>query len=112
MKKKEALMKRTFITLAVIFSLIMIPLRSRADVLTTAALGTSMGILAGATAMALTGSPGDHTSYPGIGAGIGLACGLALGLSGTDSKSFTMNYYQNKSYRHEIYGIIFNLPLY
>ena len=63
--------------------------------------------------MALTGSPGDHVNYPAIGAGIGLACGLALGLSGSgsSSNSFTMNYYQNKSYRYDIFGIMFSLPL-
>jgi FtsH-binding integral membrane protein len=108
-------MKRMLLTMAVVLCLVTAPMRSHAGIITTTILGTSMGILAGSVAMALTHDPGDHRSYVGIGAGVGFAAGLILGISGAvesnDSKSFILNYYQNRSYRDNVYGLVFRLPL-
>jgi len=108
-------MKRTFLIPAVVLCLVAAPLKSHAGIITTTILGTSMGILAGSVAMALTQDPGNHHSYVGIGAGIGFTAGLVLGISGAiesnDSKSFTVNCYQNKSFRDNVYGLVFRLPL-
>ena len=108
-------MKRVLLIAAAVLCLVGAPLRSHAGIITTTILGTSMGILAGSVVMALTNDPGNHHSYVGIGAGIGFTAGLILGISGavesTDSKSFSLNYYQNKSNRDNVYGLVFRLPL-
>lgn len=108
-------MKKFLIIASAVLCLVTAPLRSHAGVITTTLLGTSMGILAGSAAMAFSNDPGNHHSYAGIGAGIGLAAGLILGISGAvesnDSRSFSLGCYQDKSYRDNVYGLVFRLPL-
>jgi hypothetical protein len=109
-------MKRGLIALMILLALVVIPLRSHADVLTSAALGTSIGILAGSIALAFTQHPEDHLNYATIGAAVGFGFGLALGLSdyASPSSPALSAFYEDGGQRgteHEhIYGIHVNLP--
>jgi len=109
-------MKRRLISLMVFLALVVVPLRSPADVLTSAALGTSIGILAGSIALAFTQHPEDHLNYASIGAAVGFGFGLALGLSAyaTPSSPALNAFYedgpQRGTEREHIYGIHITLP--
>ena len=109
-------MKRTIPTLTVMLALTVLPLRSHANILTSSALGLSVGIMGGTLAMILSNDPSGHTNYAAIGAGIGLACGLALGLSEYTSPPppSLHGYYQDGGQkgteREHIYGLRFTLP--
>jgi hypothetical protein len=109
-------MKRGLVTLAVMFALIVTPMRSHANILTSAAVGLSFGIMGGTLAMILSNDPAEHTNYATIGAAVGFAFGLALGLSEYTSPSspalsaFYEDGGQKGTEREHIYGLSVNLP--
>jgi hypothetical protein len=109
-------MKRGLITLTIMLGMIVAPMRSDANILTSSALGLSFGIMGGSLAMILSNDPAGHTNYATIGAAVGFAFGLALGLSdyASPSSPALSAFYEDGGQRgteHEhIYGIHVNLP--
>jgi hypothetical protein len=99
-------MKRTLIACTVMLALVMIPRNSPASIITSAALGVSIGVLGGSMAMVLSNDPGGHTDYVTIGAGIGLACGIFLGISDVYT-----SFYHRETNREKLYGLRISLPI-
>jgi len=106
-------MKRSLIILIFIATLGVSPIAAQAadagPVFTTPLLGMSLGTMAGFLAGLVTGDPGEHTSYIGVGAGIGLAAGLALGISSMGNAS--AGFYRSESGREHLYGFSILIPL-
>jgi hypothetical protein len=109
-------MKRFFISLALILVLVFVSMPSYAEhggigsLITTSLLGTSIGILVGATTLVFTKDPGGHNDRLTYGAAIGFACGFALGLSGMISPTYNSSTTPGGA-KDRVYGLRVHIPL-
>ena len=109
-------MKNFFISLALILALLCVSTPSYAEhggvgsLITTSLLGTSLGLLVGATTLVFTNDPGDHNDRVAYGAAIGFACGFALGLYGTISPTYHSSI-SPQGVRERVYGLHVLIPL-
>ena len=109
-------MKRFLISLALILALVCVSTPSYAEpggigsLITTSLLGTSIGLLVGATAQVFTNNAGDHNDRVAYGAAIGFACGFALGLSGMISPTYQSSITPEGT-KERVYGICVHIPL-
>ena len=109
-------MKRVLISLAMILALVFVSMPSHAEhgsigsLISTSLLGTSIGLLAGATTLVFTKDPGDHNDRIAYGAAIGFACGFALGLYGMISPSYQSSVTRQGT-TERVYGLRVYIPL-
>jgi len=109
-------MKKFIISLALILALVWVSTPSYAEhggvgsLITTSLLGTSIGMLIGATTLAFTKDAGDHNDRLAYGAAIGFACGFALGLSAMISPTYTSSVTPEGA-KNRVYGIRVHIPL-
>jgi hypothetical protein len=109
-------MKKFFISLALILALVCVSMPSHAEhggigsLISTSLLGTSIGILIGATTLIFTNDPGDHNDRVTYGAARGFACGFALGLSGMISPTYSSSTTPGGA-KDRVYGLRVYIPL-
>lgn len=108
-------MKRLFISTALILAFVLVSPPADAasgigSLVSTSLLGTSIGLLIGATTMAFMSNPGDHGDRVAYSAGIGFLCGFSLGLYGIISPTYESSRSPSGSHEH-VYGIRMSIPL-
>ncbi|MGC9323538.1 MAG: hypothetical protein ACP5G0_02200 [Desulfomonilia bacterium] len=97
-----------------ILGIIVLPQGSQAEdslwpLVTVTALGASVGMLAGATALVFSNDPGEHGDWVAYGGGIGAACGFAIALT-TVIPTITLNE-TPEGRTNRTYGLVVRLPL-
>lgn len=108
-------MKRLFVSLVLILSFICISPQSYAasglgSLISTSLLGTSIGLLVGATTLVFMKNPSEHQERVYRSAAIGFACGFGLGLYGIISPTYSAAGTRGGQKEH-VWGLQIRVPL-
>jgi hypothetical protein len=108
-------MKRLFVSLVLVLSIVCISPQSYAapgigSLISTSLLGTSIGILVGATTLVFMNNPSDHQERVYRSAAIGFACGFGLGLYGMISPTYTESR-THQGQKEKVWGLQIRIPL-
>jgi hypothetical protein len=108
-------MKRFFISFILILSFICVSPQSYAasgvgSLISASLLGTSIGLLVGATTLVFMNNPSEHQERVYRSAAIGFACGFGLGLYGMISPTYSTSGARGGQKEH-VWGLQVRIPL-